>query len=545
MTSLKLKDFSDFLLARQKLRWNPLPKQTPLRISLLGWSQLELFAQVIETVFASNGVAVQMQTAPYNSWESEILQHQSALKTADLCIFFLQPLATLPSAVDLDQEQVRRKNLLEKWSQSSSSQNYLFEDLSVPAWWPQAALSRKMPLTPEVPAGFQILPLQHLANQKGQENFFDSRSWYESKTYFHADALVDIAQEIFLQWKNPLLTKVLAIDLDQTLWGGVLSEDGVSGLKIGGHDPTGEFYNDFQTYLKDLKTQGIVLALVSKNDLVAVQEAFADLDMPLKISDFVSIKASWNQKHLAIYELSQELNISLDQILFIDDDAYEIQEAVHFLPDLQTVHLSSNLTRRIPQVRERIRWDFGNQTQEDLTRTQKYLENQNRDQSLTGFSSFEDFLKDLNIRVSLKHFAEPDLLRIHQLFQKTNQFNQKTQRLNMETLSEILKGNSKIQGFSYQVQDRFGDLGIVGAILVETQGRQLKIHDWVMSCRALNRNVENQVLKSLLEIFPQIQKIELEMIPTEKNLVFKNVIHQLSFVAGPHAHIYFRESLDA
>jgi FkbH-like protein len=547
----KFNDFSDFLRRRQQL---PKPSSSEVfQIALMGWSNLQILADVLQAQGRLNDTNVDVHMAEFNSFESEILQTDSSFQkfTADLTVIFFQPLASLiqtsssGSPFDIQAEVSKRRLILER-ARKISRIVFFFDEAGGPdflCWnshpdFKQARQHLNNEMHRQQDEACFTLPLSEMTEQLGLPECFDFRSWYETKMYFSSDACVEIAARIFQQFQNlhRPLTKVLALDLDQTLWGGILSEDGISGVRIGGHDPIGEFYFDFQQQLRFFKQCGILLALVTKNDESQVHRAFEKLPTPLKIEDFVGIWANWEPKYKSLQEISDKLGLSLDQILFMDDDAFEIAEAQSHLPSLQTLHLSANLERRPAQVREALRWDWHQQTTvADLNRTQSYrslLEQRRLSQTWTDH---DQFLESLQIQIQFQDFQEQDLGRIHQLFQKTNQFNQRTERRTRSELEEIAKGPHPLTGFSYSVQDRFSDLGLVGALLVRRQDDALWIEDWVMSCRSLNRRIESRVLKLLQERYPQVRTVHLQARPTERNQLFFKSLQDLRFLENPES----------
>lgn len=512
----------------------------------MGWSNLQILANVLQAQGRLNEIETELHLAPFNGFESEILQSHSQFAdfAADLTVIFFQPLFSLVSGslrevpLNVEAEISNRQVILEQ-ARKNSRAVLFFEDAIGPDFlsWnllPEIQQARKH-LNAEMRRrndARHILPLSQLIAQTGATQFFDFRGWYESKMYFSSDACVEIADQIFQQFQkfDRPFTKVLALDLDQTLWGGILSEDGLSGLRIGGHDPVGEFYFDFQQQLRFFKESGMLLALVTKNDRAQVQEALQKLPTPLKSEDFVGIWASWEPKHKSLKDISEKLGLSVDQILFIDDDAYEITEAQSHLPKLQVLHLSTNLAHRPSQVRQAVCWDWQNQTQADHHRTDSYralLEQQTLSQT---FRTHDEFLDSLQIQIHFQSFQDENLGRIYQLFQKTNQFNQRTERRTHSEIADIAKGQHRLTGFSYSVQDRLSDLGLVGAILVHLQEDILCIEDWVMSCRSLNRKIESRVLKLLQNQYPQARTIHLLARSTERNDLFFKSLLDLRFL---------------
>ncbi len=525
MSFQKFKDFSDFLRRRNSLVITNAQNEA-LHLAVVGWSNLDLFAEILKSQFALNHVSANVIKSGYNSF---VLSGHNP----EFTVLNFQPLYQIQnSETEIENELQLREQIIQEFRKKGSrlvviaeSAGPTFLDLNLDLEIQQTR-ERWNHRLEEICSPSEILDLQGLIQTVGSDSFFDFRSWYESKMYFSSQAQIQMAAEVFRLHQNQKrqLTKVLALDLDQTLWHGILAESELSEIRIGGHDPVGEFFYDFQMLLRKLKDLGILLTLVTKNDEDQVRDALQKLPMPLKENDFVGIWAGWNPKHQSLLDMSQKLGLALDQILFIDDDLFEISEAQAHLPDLQTLHLDVDLEKRSGQLLDALNWHKGSVTAEDSLRTQSY-------QRIMKASSGD--LADLSSQVELREFQKQDLGRIHQLFQKTNQFNQRTQRRTLDEISQILDSNQGLRGFSYTVSDRFGDLGLVGAVITKMEDEILWIEDWVMSCRSLNRQISETVITRLKELFPEAREVHLKARKTPRNHPFFDSLSKLNFTEYP------------
>ena len=317
--------------------------------------------------------------------------------------------------------------------------------------------------------------------------------------------------------------KVVFVDADNTLWGGVVGEDGFNGVNIGFEYPGYVFYY-FQKMLLELKESGIVLCLISKNNLEDIEEIFNKRDMPLSMSDFVEVRCNWNLKSENINEVLQSLNVSSSSAVFIDDSQFEIEEVSRVHTDLDTIHFDFKSSEDLKKRFSLLKGLYSNfLTDEDLTKTQSYASQKKRKAMMDSSKSIESYLKNLNIKMKI-YLNEKNLIpRITQLSQKTNQFNLTTKRYS-EIEIEKLMSDQKV--YAFNVEDKFGNLGIVGVVIIIDNF----IETFLLSCRAFGRKIENQMLVSVvndLNTFP----ISGRYIENGKNTVAKDFYELNGFKA--------------
>jgi len=327
--------------------------------------------------------------------------------------------------------------------------------------------------------------------------------------------------------------KVIATDADNSLWGGVVGEDALNSIQIGKEYP-GRVFEQYQYFLKEKKNQGLLLALVTKNNLEDVVNTFKSLpEMPLKIDDFASIEANWNPKSESLISIAKKLNIGMDSILFIDDSSFEISTVNNSLPEVKTLLLDSNLeNRELQLVGLPYRWSTGG-TNEDLNRTRMIKENIERDEHLSKLG-IQEAIRESKFELTISTVADSDssdFQRVAQLFNKTNQFNMTTERYSERDLEKILA-----KGFVYtaKLKDRFGDYGLIGAILALTKDDQVtEIRNAVMSCRALGRGIEDQFFSTVFDILGTkgVTKIECWWRESPKNGQTENFYSKFGFAS--------------
>lgn len=294
---------------------------------------------------------------------------------------------------------------------------------------------------------------------------------------------------------NSVRKKCLVLDLDNTLWGGILGEDGISNLKISGFYP-GNCYNSFQKLILELKRQGVILCLCSKNNYADVEECFNQRsDMVLSLDDFTVKKINWNNKREEIVNISKELNIGLDSIVFIDDSPVE-RENVKSLTGVTVLDFPEFPYLMCDYFNDEFKKHFGTYslTQEDIDKTKQYNYKVQSDILRESILSEEDFIKGLNIKIIYDELNDYNIDRIEQLINKSNQFNLTTKRY---TKLDLLNMDHTIIS-SIKIIDKFGDLGLTGVAIVKLEDKIAYIDSFLLSCRILGRKIENEFLKIII-----------------------------------------------
>lgn len=367
---------------------------------------------------------------------------------------------------------------------------------------------------------------------------FVSSNSVNYKYYYTYNAIINpIKKEEFKKWfceKLALYTrpakKCLVLDLDNTLWGGILSEDGIDNLKISGSYP-GNAYSDFQKLILNLKNNGVILCIASKNDEKAVIECFNKRDdLVLKLTDFTIRKISWNNKSESILEIAQELNIGLDSIVFIDDSPQERELVKSFCAEVIVPGFPEEpylLTKFFSTEFEKL-FSKTNISEEDKQKTELYEKKLKADAQKSLFKNQDDYIKSLNIEVEYQEVSKYNLVRICELINKTNQFNTTVKRYSFEELCELNK-YSMIS--AVKVKDKFGALGIVGCAIVKTENNTAIIDSFMLSCRVLGRKIEYtylDIIKKRLQNMG-IKKIIGIVVPTKKNVMVQLFYEEYGF----------------
>jgi FkbH-like protein len=358
--------------------------------------------------------------------------------------------------------------------------------------------------------------------QRAGATAWSTKLWYLSKSPFAREVLHAAADDLLHH--HELSTggaiKLIVLDLDDTLWGGIVGDDGWENLRLGGHDAIGESFKDFQRSLKSLKERGIMLAIASKNEASTALEAIdKHPEMVLRRDDFVAMRIDWNDKPGNIADIIRALNIGARSVLFIDDNPVERARVREFLPEVMVPEWPENKLLYDQALRRLPAFDLETLSAEDLRRTQLYREEADRERSRTAFEGVDAWLTSLGTTVQVARLNEADFSRVHQLFGKTNQFNLTTRRWTEKELRERMSDERR-PIWSFRVSDRFGDAGLTGILGLDLHDpEEALITDLVMSCRVLGRRVEETLLHLAVAKAAEAGKatVRAVLLPTAKN----------------------------
>jgi FkbH-like protein len=325
--------------------------------------------------------------------------------------------------------------------------------------------------------------------------------------------------------------KCLVLDLDNTLWGGVLGEDGISGVALGGDYP-GKAFLLFQQQILELSRQGVVLAVCSKNNEKDVQQMWREHpDVVLREEHFAAVRINWNNKADNIREIAEELNIGLDSFMFLDDSPSECELVKRFLPEV-TVPDFPVQPYMLPVFFKKIAEQYFAiyaLTDEDRTKTKQYKANAQRTKSQRAFTDMDEYIRWLEIELTIADVNDLTLARAAQMTQKTNQFNLTTRRYTDADLRDKLALGSRI--FTLSVCDRFGDSGITGLCIVDLAGKIAIIDSLLLSCRILGKHIEDAFFNFILSQLKKqsIQTVKAKYLPTTKNMQVKDFYDRQGF----------------
>lgn len=385
----------------------------------------------------------------------------------------------------------------------------------------------------EAHANVRILPYRHMIEKLGEDNAFSMKMWYMGKILLSNQAQQSLSEMLVekVEFEKRTPKKVLLLDLDNTLWGGLAGEAEHTPIVLS-EDHSGLAYKNLQRVIWQMQKQGVLLGIVSKNN----EEDAMDIltkhpHMVLRPECFAVSKINWQPKHENIQEIAAELNLGTDSFVFWDDNPTERQLVKEMLPEVAVPEFPDRPEELVPAMTAIYKAYFAKNilTDEDLHKTGQYAANARRSQLEKKVGSFEDYLKQLDIvmkRVSPKEHAE----RFTQLINKTNQFNLTTQRYDRNQVQEILSDNGK-RVFLYNVADRFGDNGIVAAVIVDLSQEVPLIEEFVMSCRIMGKNIEYAVAEDVEKELQALgcSKLRGRYLPTPKNKPVEKLYEHLGY----------------
>ncbi|MSP02594.1 MAG: HAD-IIIC family phosphatase [Acetobacteraceae bacterium] len=384
--------------------------------------------------------------------------------------------------------------------------------------------------------GVDILAIDDRAARDGLRAWHDAGLWHRAKQEV-SHAAGPVYGDLVGRWvaaKQGRSFKCLVLDLDNTVWGGVIGDDGMEGIELGQGSPLGEAYAAFQTYARELSRRGVILAVCSKNDEANAIEPFEKHpDMVLRRGDISSFVANWSDKAGNIRAIAEELNIGLDSLVFIDDNPFERNLVRQELPMVAVPEVSDDPAAFPIALADAGYFEGLSVTDEDRERTSQYRGNKARDALKASVTDLPAYLRGLEMRLIWKPFDRVGLQRIVQLINKSNQFNLTTRRYTDEDVIAVM-ADPEAFGLQLRLLDRFGDNGVIAIAVGRLQeNKDLLIDTWLMSCRVLGRQVEPTTLNLIAQKAGKLgaRRLVGEYIPTKKNGMVRDHYTKLGFTA--------------
>lgn len=370
-----------------------------------------------------------------------------------------------------------------------------------------------------------LLDYDGLVARYGRATWIDEQKYLSARLPMAAENLIHLSRE-WMRFLAPLsgrIAKVLVTDLDNTLWGGVIGEDGLTGIKLGPEYP-GAAYLALQRAMRDLSQRGILLAICSKNNPDDASEVLQNHpEMLLRPKDFAATRISWNDKAQGLREIAAELNVGTDSLAFLDDNPVEREQMRSAMPEVMVIELPEKPLAFARTLREYPAFERLSISAEDQHRNTMYAEQKAREQVQESFQSKEDFYRFLNQEVEVARVVPGTLARIAQLTQKTNQFNLTTRRYSEQQIADMAQ-RPGWEIYSVRVRDRFGDQGLVGVAITHIEGRSCEIDTFLLSCRVIGRTVETAFLSEVSRCAAEngANRLQGWFLPTKKNAPAKN-----------------------
>lgn len=529
-----------------------------MRVAVLAEHSVEHFSSVLQLFLAQQGIVAELYLGPYNGIASEIRDTQSGLYKFEPNVLILLTHVTgvkaYPRLLATESEvDAWATSIIDKWDElwalfrTRTSCQLLQSNYVKPiarqlgnleanyAFSQQNCISLlNAKLACRRPGNVTIVDLEYIASLIGRERWFSESDYFVSKQGFSFDVFGRVANAFSMSLASIAgrPKKCLVLDLDNTLWGGVVGDDGIDGINVDPNAAVGESFLEFQRYVKLLKDRGVILAVCSKNDEKIARAAFEERpEMILKLTDFACFIANWEHKSANLQEIAARLNIGLDALVFFDDNPAERALVRRLVPSVTVVEVPEDSAHFVRALDRGGYFDWTEITREDLGRSDSYVSNAQREQLLRSAATHDDFLSSLKMRAKCGQITAREIPRCAQLLNKTNQFNLRTRRYAEAELEATVNSRQHV-GFFIELSDLFGHYGIISCVILEKQSREVFIDTWVMSCRVFKRGVEDFVFSQIVDFARRESEIEYltgEHIATPKNGVVSELLPSLGF----------------
>ena len=402
-------------------------------------------------------------------------------------------------------------------------------------------------LVEKLPPHVNLIDIENLIFNNKEASWQDSRLFHLAKQPFNMEAIPSLAKSVCGRIAGTLgmAKKVIVVDLDNTLWGGIIGDDGIDEIKLDNNSPEGEAYLGFQKYLKKLSSNGIVLCVCSKNDEGVAKEVFKKhKQIILKLEDFTVFTANYDDKAKNIKAISKTLNLGLHSFVFVDDSKIECLIVKKILPEVFVVNIdSTEPSGYIKKIESYNLFYFKNTTKEDLNRAESYQKIKQYNEIKSNTNDIEKFLKELKPTIYLEKVNKSNVVRSAQLLAKTNQF-----KFNSKIYSEKELIKFKNQTIIISFKDKIQNYGIIGVLVfsAKKKDKALEIENWVMSCRVFSRRIENYIIDHLIKEAKKAKynKINFKFDKTEKNIYLQDFLKKLKIKIEKNKKYYSNNITD-
>ncbi len=384
--------------------------------------------------------------------------------------------------------------------------------------------------------GVLLLDIARASERDGLNAWFDVTRWLQGKLEIAPQAAPvygDLLARVIAAQRG-LSRKCLVLDLDNTLWGGVIGDDGLEGIILGEGTGTGEAHLALQRYARHLRERGVILAVCSKNDPAVAEAVFRDHpEMILKLTDIAAFVANWEDKSVNLRRIAEQLNIGIDSMVFVDDNPAERARIRQSLPMVAVPELPADAGQYVRCLADAGYFESVAFTADDSRRGEQYSANASREAMRGSSQNMDDFLRGLDMSVTFGPFQTVDLTRVAQLIGKTNQFNPTTRRYSLEDVTRFA-ATDRCLTLQFRLVDRFGDNGLVSAMILRPDPLApdlVEIDSWVMSCRVFGRQLEREAMNIAVETARRmdVRAFRACYIPTSKNAVVSGLYSELGF----------------
>tara|TARA_Y100000590_G_scaffold43848_1_gene46691 strand:+ start:14973 stop:16688 length:1716 start_codon:yes stop_codon:yes gene_type:complete len=540
------------------------------KIAILASFTLTGLDECLKVKCAESSINYKSYVGSYNQYNQELLDKSSNFYKSDpdLTFLFIDIRSFFgknfyfPYNISIDERKsfVRNKiteleNLIQQFNENSNSK-LIIANFNIPSYSPNGIIETKTDFSfhemiEEINKSLRnmskkysslfVYDFNNFISKFGEQNVFDYRQFHLGDIQIALNFIPHLANEL-MGYVKPFCSKnkkCIVLDLDNTLWGGIIGEDGFDGIELG-HTSNGKAFVEFQKQLLSLWHQGIILSINSKNNFDdAIKVIKEHPDMILREKNFASIQINWNDKAENIKQIANEINIGLNSIVFFDDDKINQERIRQEFPEILTIDLPKDPSQYSLILKDLNDFNVLQNTEEDRKRGEMYAQQRERHELKQSISNLDEFLKQLNIEVKIKKSNEFLIPRISQLTLKTNQFNLTTRRYQEEEIRN-LSTNENFEVACAQVIDKFGDNGVTGVYIVKKNEKSWIIDTFLLSCRIMGRGIEDAILSQILKDAKEnnVEEIKAEFIPTEKNKPSENFLSDYGFKKQDNFWIY-------
>ena len=531
--------------------------ESTIKIAVLGSASIQYFVMVLRYLLHEVGIDAEIYEGEYNGITMDVFDDNSALYAfrpdAVIVLTHYTDVKVFPELLE-DGESINKKiedtvsYYRAVWDKLSRIENvsilqsnfaippeHLFGNLETVVPYSKTNFLKAVneSLVSCAPKSVTIMDLDLLSQYIGKYQWFDYKAYFMSKSGFKIEYLPDVAelfkkQIVAMKGKT---RKCLVLDLDNTLWGGVVGDTGYDGIQLDPNNAIGEAYRYFQSYILDLKNRGIILAVCSKNDEANAKEPFEkNPNMILRLDDISCFMANWDDKVTNIKRIAETLNIGIDSLVFVDDNPAERDIVRNYLPEVHVVNMPIDPSLYTVQLDKENPFNWIQFTKEDITRSKSYLENRNREALVSQFTNYDEYLKALEMFGCVGEVTEKEVARFAQLLNKSNQFNLRTERYTEDEILTLVKDiDSKCLYVS--LKDKFSEYGIIACVILRKKESNCFIESWVMSCRVLKRGVETMTFAGIIRAAKEMgcTSITGEYIKSKKNSMVSEFYDSLGF----------------
>lgn len=546
---------------QKELKSNPSDKPESLKVALLSSFTINGLKEALFIKLLKIGILSDIYVGGYNQYNQEILNSKSDLYSfnPDIIFIFIDTKTILgedyflPYLISDNERETWLENtknhfqLLVNKLKEQTTAKIIFHNFEVPVYSPLGILENKqnlgfkeaiiklnLNLTEHYRSDGQlfIYDYENFCSNIGKKNLVNPKMYYMGDLKLDLQMIPPLAEE-YLSYIKPLKAmtkKCIVLDLDNTLWGGIIGEDSIEGIKLG-PTPEGRAFFEFQKYLLSLYNRGIILAINSKNNFEdAINVIRNHPNMILKETCFASFQINWNDKVSNMKSIAKELNIGLDSFIYFDDDKLWREIVSSSIPEILVVNMPEDPALYCQALQEINDLNTYTLTEEDKNKGKQYAQQRERQVFHQSATDLSDFLKGLQMVLTIEEANKFNIPRISQLTLKTNQFNMTTRRYQEEMIRNFAQDeNYKV--YAVQVEDKFGDNGITGVLIIKKDNHKWILDTFLLSCRIIGRRIEETILAYILDKAKQENVKELlgEFIQTKKNTPAKDFFSNNGF----------------